>query len=352
MPRHAVPAAAPASDIAEGAVPQAFRALLFSSDQRSRELDAAALVQMQKVDDSQLLWVDVVVPEGAADGVQWIGADPALLDPDAGGVLGLMLTPEWKYLYVRALNWQGGRRPEDVPIAVGVGPNMVVTVHRRQADFIAAVLDNEADHLRVGRLESTSFATALLDRMLTDYLDARDAFETALDRVELLILRKPRPTHLGELQSLRHVASRLRRQLAVQRDLFDALGRPDFDPGQSDSAGQHARALSKRYASVMASIEAARELVNGSFDLYTSRAAESTNHAMHTLTVVTVVMGLSATVAGVLGMNFDSKVFATGEEGFVIAATVISLLVVGAIGWAIRRMFNGTFPKRDTTRHS
>lgn len=224
-------------------------------------------------------------------------------------------------------------------MTVAVGANVVVTVRRCSVNFIDSVFDKEADNLHVGGLEAMSFAASLIDRMLTDYLDARDAFETSLDGLELLRLRKPRPIYLGELQALRHAALRLRRQLASQRDLFATLGRPDFDPHQSDAAERHCQVLSKRYSVVMGSIEAARERVNGSFDLYTSRAAQSTNQAMQTLTVVTVAMGLAATIAGVLGMNFaDAPLVKTGTTGRVIASCTTGALVLGAIIWAIARV--------------
>lgn len=314
-----------------------YRALLFDADAGSREMDATSLDAYVDLPDTRLLWVNAVVADGAPDALQVLGADPHRLDPDAGGDFGLVIDGDWKYLHVRALNWHDGQRPVDVPVAFGVGPNVVVTVHRGPVDFIAGVLDNEADHLRVGGLEATSFATALIDRMLTDYLDARDAFESQLDRLELMILRRPRGGYLAELQRLRHLASKLRRHLASQRDLFDALGRPDFDPSQSESAERHCRALSARYSHVMQSIEAARELVNGSFDLYTSRAAEGVNRAMHTLTVVTVAMGLAATIAGVLGMNFEARLFNTGEHGFVVATSLIAAIVLGAGVWGVWR---------------
>lgn len=313
------------------------RAMLFERDQPSREIEPGAISACCPVPDHQLLWVDVVADDGA-EALGDLGADPHRLDPRGGTPLGIAIAEGWKYLHVHALNWHDGRRATHEPVAVGIGPNIVVTVHRQPVDFIGDVLDNEADHLRVGRLEAISFATGLLDRMLTDYLDARDAFESALDRLEIVVLRRPRPGHLAELQGLRHLASKLRRHLASQRDLFDALGRPDFDPGQSDSAERHCRAVSARYTQVMSAVEAARELVNGSFDLYTSRAAESTNQAMHTLTVVTVAMGLAATVAGVLGMNFQSRLFDTGEEGFRIVAAVIAAIVLGSCVWAAWRL--------------
>ena len=330
------PIAARSSDA--DASSDSLRALLFETDQVSREVDASSLSTYCPVPDHRLLWVDATAQEGVPSALAPLGADLRRLDPDGGSELGLVIGGEWTYLHVRALNWHGGSAAADAAVAIGIGPNVVVTVHRRPVEFLARVLDNEADHLRIGGLEATSFATGLLDRMLTDFLDARDAFETSLDRLELAVLRGPRRRHLAELQALRHTASKLRRFLAAQRDLFDALGRPDFDPRLSEAAERHCRAVSGRYGDVMLAIEAARELVNGSFDLYTSRAAESTNQAMHTLTVVTVVMGLAATVAGVLGMNFQARLFDTGERGFVIAAGIIAALVIGSGAWALWRL--------------
>jgi Mg2+ and Co2+ transporter CorA len=318
--------------------PPAVRALLFERDQPGREVDASSLDTYADVADHRLLWVNALVEDGLPEAVHVLGADVRRLDPDQAGGLGLVIDGDWTYLHVRALNWHDGRKPTEAPVAIGIGPNVVVTVHRTPVDFLRGVLDNEADHLRIGGLEATSFAAGLLDRMLTDFLDARDAFETSVDRVELRVLRGPKPRHLAELQSLRHLASKLRRYLAAQRDLFDALGRPDFDPRLSQAAGRHCRALSARYNEVMLSVEAARELVNGSFDLYTSRAAESTNQAMHTLTIVTVAMGLAATVAGVLGMNFQAPLFDSGEHGFIIAASLIAAVVCGSGIWALWRL--------------
>ncbi|WP_187770719.1 magnesium transporter CorA family protein [Cognatilysobacter lacus] len=314
------------------------RVLLFEDDQVCREIDPDSLFAHASVPDHRLLWVNANVADGLPQELAALGANVQRLDPDAGGTFGLVIEGDWTYLHLRALNWHDEKQPTQTFVAMGIGPNVVATVHRGHIDFIAGVLGNEADQMRIGMLEATSFAMGLLDRMLTDYLDARDAFESSLDRIELLILRRARPGYLAELQSLRHKASKLRRHLAAQRDLFDALGRPDFDPRLSDSAQRHCRAVSLRYGHVVSVIESARELVNGSFDLYTSRSSESTNQAMHTLTVVTVAMGLAATIAGVLGMNFQAHLFDAGERGFEIASGLIALLVVGSGAWALWRL--------------
>jgi Mg2+ and Co2+ transporter CorA len=311
------------------------RALLFESDRSSEAIPADALARMPPPADTQLLWLDVTSHGQPFELPRGLDLDVARLDVNGGFEPGVVLDGAWKFLQVQALNWHGQSHPVRAPLAVAVGPNVVITAHREPIGFLQAVLDDEADHLRVGQLESMIFAASLLDRMLTDYLDARDEFETVLDRLELLILRKPQPRYLRELQHLRRLASKLRQHLADQRDLFDALARPDFDPGQSDLAGRNCRLLSARYSRVMSAIETARELVNGSFDLYTSRVAESTNQVVYTLTAATLVIGVLATVAGVMGMNFTAELFESGDSGFAMTVAGMVALVLGAVAWML-----------------
>lgn len=314
------------------------RVLLFQRGADVRELAADALAAHARPEEQQLLWVDLLLDGAPPEDLRLLGLDPALLEPEKGGELGLLRHAEWKLLYVRALHWQLSRRLGGIPVALAVGRNVVVSARRGPVGFLDDVLDNHADHLRVGALEAMVFAMALLDRMLTDYLDARDAFETLLDRLEIRILRRPRPAQLRELQRLRQLASKMRRHLAVQRDVFEALARPDFDPGQSSDADAATRLIGWRYSRAMDSIETARELVNGSFDVYSSRTADSTNQAMHVLTVVTVAMGLAATIAGVLGMNFEASVFDTGTRGFMVALVCIGMIVGVVAAWAAMRL--------------
>lgn len=313
------------------------RVLLFEQDGGVRELPPEALPAHAQPGDERLLWVDVVLGDGPPAGLRVLGVDPVAMEPEQGGKIGLLVEGDWKLLYVRALNWQLAGRPVGIPVMLAIGRNVVVTTRRGPVGFIDEVLDNAADHLRVARLEAMVFAMALLDRMLTDYLDARDAFETLLDRLEIQILRRTHSAQLQELQRLRQLASKMRRHLAVQRDLFDALARPDFDPDESKDADEATRLVSARYSRVMQAIDDARELVNGSFEVYASRTADSTNEAMHTLTVVTVAMGLAATIAGVLGMNFKAAIF-DSPRGFVFALVLIGVIVVGAVAWALMRL--------------
>lgn len=75
----------------------------------------------------------------------------------------------------------------------------------------------------------------------------------------------------------------------------------------------------------------ARELVLGSFSLFSSQTALQTKDFMRTLTFVTVITGALATLVGALGMNFDAAFFRTKDVGFWVAVTGLAGLTVVAI---------------------
>jgi len=316
----------------------AVRILLFEDGRCSRELALDELPAPNRLTDSRLLWIDVLGPQVPARLLASIGIDPGRLAEHGVAHGEIQRWNGWTYLYPRALDWAAVERLEDVPLTIAIARNVVVTFHPQPIEFISGIHHGEATYLRAGQLEAMSFAVSLMDRLLTAYLDVRDGFETALDRLELLVLRRPSHRHLQDMQRLRRSSSRLRRVLAAQRDLFDALGRPDFDPDLSDDVALHCRNLSVRYSKVMVAVESTREMVNGGFELYTSRTAENTSQEMHTLTVVIVVTCITATLSGLMGAGVSIDFLGSGERFFLWSAAGISLLVVATVVWAVYRL--------------
>jgi Mg2+ and Co2+ transporter CorA len=74
---------------------------------------------------------------------------------------------------------------------------------------------------------------------------------------------------------------------------------------------------------------------------------------MYVLTVATVVLGALATVAGVLGMNFNAPFFETGVRGFIVAVGGMGLfgsIVIGLTIWRRRRSRAVSVPVRAAPR--
>ena len=129
----------------------------------------------------------------------------------------------------------------------------------------------------------------------------------------------------------------LRHLLAVQRPVFYGLSRPDFAQVVESDAAAHYRSLERRYERAVDAVDHARELVNGSFDLFTTRTAEATNDLVRRLTFITMMLGVAGAVAGIFGMNFETPYTQTGVPGFWAVLGGLTVFIVAAIVIARRR---------------
>ena len=334
----ATPAGPPSSDSprAEGG---AIRAWLFNADGHDQRIDPSAL-RLPELSPRQLAWIDVLAADSDAVQplMQQLGLAslplPALSTSDS---VPLHTWQDWFVIRALAPTAQA-EASGGAPWLLLVGPNAVVTLHRAPLPFIDALFDHDDPDSQLGVLSADSFAAALLDRMLTVYFDAIDAFEDDVDELEVAILQpRLRGSKLPELRKLRREVSLLRRMLTSHRDLFDALSRPDFRPDQAAEENGHFAAVSARYERAVDAVENARDLLIGAFELLSARQSQRTNESMRVLTFVTVLLGSLAVIAGVLGMNFEAALFETGSRGFWLSIAGMALIVVSATLFARHR---------------
>ena len=318
------------------------RAMLFDADGDDRAL-AVEDIGRTRLGDRQLLWVDVEEDAaGAATALLASLARTLELGDTAIDILGeradatrLQNVGDWFLAQVVAVEHEGRLRFGGRALAILCGRNFVVSIHRGPLEFIEQLRDRERADTRIGTLSAESFCASLLDWVVESYLRAVSDFEAAVDRLEVTLLAsKVHRECLPELAQLRRGASRLRRMLAPHRQVFGALARPDFRPSEDGVADRHFRALEQRFERAMDAVENTRDLVVGSFELFTTRSAERTNDTMRVLTFVTVLLGSLAVVAGALGMNFKTPFFDTGDHGFWLSVAVMAGIAVVAIAIA------------------
>lgn len=229
-------------------------------------------------------------------------------------------------LCVVAAEHVGGLRFEGIPLYLLAGRNFVVSIHPRPLAFLETLRKRESKRSQVAALSADSFVASLLSWHLDTYFAAASDFERNVERLEESVLRDPDGESIKGLRLLRGAASRLRRMLAPHRILFTAMARPDFRPDADDRSERHFRGLSVQFERAMDIVENARELVIGSFELFSNQVALQTNSSMRMLTFITVLIGLQTVIAGVLGMNFDAPFFKSQGFGFWVAIGIMAAL--------------------------
>ena len=198
-----------------------------------------------------------------------------------------------------------------------VARGWLLTVRDGDVSFLRNFREQDKGQTMKGALSPATIAASLLDWHLESYFDAISDVESSLDKLddEILAERADRGA-LARLGRMRRRVAVLRGRIASQRAVFHGLVRPDFEPVAGTEAAEFFRALAARFDRAVDSVERARDVAIGSFELFASKTALDTNDLVKALTFVTVVIGFAAAVAGLFGMNFETPFFKTGVTGF------------------------------------
>lgn len=314
--------------------------VLYDADGSDRDVSVDQ-IEVGRLQDQQLLWIDVGSDDTGL--IDDIGARLALPRDAIEALKRMDTTPgvdnygDCFHVQAVAVHHEGALKFNGSVLGIVAGANFVFSVHHQPLPFIVRLRARERGESELGALSAESFTASLLDWQLSSYFDAVSEFEAAVERLEVEILSEKSNRCLEDLRGLRRAASRLRRMLAPHRSLFAGLARPDFRPRSAGEINAHFERLETHYERAMDMVQNTRDLVVGSFELFSSQTALRTNDAMRVLTFVTVLLGTLAVLAGVLGMNFDAPFFHTGGKGFVGALAAMVGVVVVAVVLARRR---------------
>ena len=312
-------------------------AFLYDADGEDREIGLDDLASWHR-GETQLLWLDLQAQDDACIDQVWQSLELPERTRTAvgnGGTVPALGGGDVFWVRVLAVGPENGSRRKGVVLTIVAGEHFVLTLHDEPVAYLDEMRKREDIDSHVGALSAESFTVALLDGHLSTYFDAVADFEKEIEKLEIQILAARRLDCLPKLRELRKSASRLRRMLAPHRTVYGGLSRPDFRPDGGKEIDRRFETLDAHFERAMDVVENARELVVGSFELFSSQTALQTNNSMAVLTFATVVLGVMAVLAGMLGMNFQAAFFETKSLGFFIASGVMVLL--GVVALAIGR---------------
>ncbi len=328
-------------DAHDGSV--AVKAYLYDGSGQDREVEVDAKL-VGSLDETQVLWIDIC--DGSDADYKTVSQALALerqtIDRLTDETREQRLDNYGDYLAfgVRTFveNQRGGGKTEIGPtttLGLVIGPLWLVTTHKREIAFLKAFQAQDKGETKIGRLPPALLAVALLDWHLGDFFHQVSGIEAEVDDLDQAILAEGTQREvLTRIVAGRTRVSKLRAMIADQRQVFHGLSRPDVVVTAEPDIVQSFKALGDRFDRAVDEVERSRDVVVGSFDLFTSITTQKTNDLVKALTFVTAIIGVCAAVAGVLGMNFELPLYKTGTTGFLIVTGGIALLAAGSIGLA------------------
>lgn len=318
-----------------------FRVRRFDADREDREigLDDALRARPTK---RQLLWIDAVGeidPDDLARLGERFGFDEQTSQALATSIGQPHLAVYGTYFHVSvALPGSGKQGTHPSWLDIVASELVVITRHAEPVGLLDEIDERVKADAALGAVEGAEFVALILDAVVTSYFAAVDEIEDAVDSLDARSLRDDgRSRLLDELVELRRRIARLRRTVTGHRSVYAGLTGPDMRQViEGTDAVEDLQAVSSRFEAAVGAVEASRDSLLGSFDVYMTRTAQRTNDVMKVLTIATVLLLPGTVIAGLLGMNVVVPLNKDEPASFWIVVggvVLLALVVIAAARW-------------------
>jgi len=193
--------------------------------------------------------------------------------------------------------------------------NLLVTVHEAPLRSITEMTTRCRKGPEVMAKGADYLLYAVVDRMTDYYFPMLDEFEDEIDGFEERIFERFDQTVYAEIFDAKKRLLSLRRFLAPQREVWNALSFRPL-PGIRSQTQIFFRDVYDHSLRQQESVDVLRDLINGSLESYLSQVSNRMNEIMKVLTIVGTIMLPLGFLTGLFGMNFAVMPGLQNEHGF------------------------------------
>lgn len=322
--------------------PNTLRAFVYDADGTDGEV-ALEEIHVDQLGDGQLAWVDLA--SGDDEALEAVARCFDLCEQTVARIKAPPTRPRLerfeRYIHV---NVQAVKTAPDGfdPVATDcvAGASWLVTVHHPSLDVVKRFHGPFRSQTELGALDGPAFLANLLDVLLNDYFRVVEELEVSVDELDERLLRDEvdQDDLLRDLIRLRRRITMLRTTLGPHRDVLALVAQPEFQSVATVEPRDHYRRLYDRLERAIESVENAREMVVGSFEVFMTQTAQRTNEVMKVLTLVSVLLLPAGVIAAIMGMNVRTGLYASRYAfavsiGLMVAMALVTLLVAKRRRW-------------------
>jgi magnesium transporter len=228
-------------------------------------------------------------------------------------------------------------------LSIFVGKGFVVTFQEKSGGDVLEPLRVRIrkGQGRIREEQSDYLLYAIIDSVIDGYFPLVELISDELERIEDDVLAgadRNAPVHMLDIK---HDVLAVRRAIWPARDAVTALTHEGAFNLVSQKTSVYMRDCYDHVIRVIDLVEAQREMCSDLMDLYHSTVSNRMNEVIKVLTTITLLFMPPTLIAGIYGMNFDTKIShlnmpeLTWPFGYMFA---IGLMLVSAIGvWSYGR---------------
>ncbi len=315
------------------------RARLFRPNERPVDIEEPAWAE-RCAEPGNLLWVDLEAPsqDDLVRVFHIFNVDPRAAALARSVKRRPIIRAFDDQLLVTLLSFQvdeGQRSPRIrvVEVDLLIGPQFIISVHRRALPFADELAERTLATPRRARVDCTALLYLFLDTLVAAYGRELDQVERRVEQLQLMLLREPGRKALDDaILMTRHVQT-LRRLVSPHSELLATLLTVDSPSLQPMSMETNFRDALSQVRSLVAHLDHTRDMVTGGYTLYISNVSFRTNEQLKVLTVLSAILLPTTLITGVFGTNFKLAEYESWQPFYVM------LVGMGAIAWSMLLFF-------------
>ena len=216
-----------------------------------------------------------------------------------------------------------------------LGHDFLVTVHAHHSRSVAAMaerLERNPDILARG---AARLMHGIADMVIDHYFPILDQIDDFIDGLEDRVFGHFDESALRDIFSVKRLTLTLRRHLAPQREVFNALtNRPSALLAPEIQV--YFRDIYDHVLRINESLETYRELLSSTMDSYLTQVSNRLGHITKALSVVATLSIPFVVVSGMFGMNFARIPLSDHPAGFwvmLVVQLLVGVVLVGILRW-------------------
>jgi magnesium transporter len=229
------------------------------------------------------------------------------------------------------------RHPETRAIAaeqvsIVLGKDYVLTFQ----EIDGGLFDPIRNHIRAGKgrirqMGGDYLAYSLLDAIVDNYFVMIEDMDDDIEQLQERVLKRADAAGIRSIHAFKAEMVFLRRNLWPLRELVSALEKSESDL-IGDGLSPYLRDVYEHTVQVIDSIEAIRDMLAGTMDIYMTSVSNRMNEVMKLLTAIATIFIPLTFIAGIYGMNFEIMPELKWRYGY---AAVWAVMIGVAVGMAI-----------------
>ncbi|MGI8824883.1 MAG: magnesium transporter CorA family protein [Chloroflexota bacterium] len=213
-----------------------------------------------------------------------------------------------------------------------LGENYLLSAHKLPLPFADKIMARTYQNPQVVQHDSAFMLYIVLDELLGYYEGLDEDIEEQIEKMEQRALTDASDDLLQDLVQVKRCTFALRQLADQHQNVFQAFLRPDFPYLSGEGVDVYYRDLETRLQRLLDSLAAAREAVNGTFDIYVSHVSHRTNNTIKVLTLVSTVLLPNWLILSFFSTAFHQIVPSFyNETGFVVMLVTMAVVTVGVL---------------------